>query len=56
VQEWVAGQVVQLKVWTRIPYKEWMSVAIMDSGSSTIVGEQLGSWETGSVSGMRGRI
>jgi hypothetical protein len=51
IQEWVPGQVVELKVWTRIPHTGWMSVAIVEEKSGLLVGGQLGSWETGSVSG-----
>ncbi|KAE9378714.1 hypothetical protein N431DRAFT_477906 [Stipitochalara longipes BDJ] len=51
VQQWSPGQVVEMTVWTRIPHVGWMSVAIVEEKSGMLVGGQLGSWETGSVSG-----
>jgi hypothetical protein len=51
MQVWTPGEKVKLEVWTRIPHAGWASAAIVDTASMLIVGEQLGTWETGSVSG-----
>lgn len=51
IQIWSAGQIVVIKVWERIPHKGWASVAIVDSKTRFLVGEELVSFETGSWSG-----
>lgn len=46
VQNWVEGQEVTIKVWERIPHMGWVSVAIIDTKTKFIVGEDLLTFET----------
>lgn len=51
VQRYRAGEEVNIRVWTRIPHKGWVSVAVVDARTLFLVGEPLKSFETDSLSG-----
>lgn len=51
VQNYTPGQEVNIKVWTRIPHKGWVNLAIIDTQTLFIIGEPLASFETDSMSG-----
>jgi hypothetical protein len=51
VQNDTPGQEVNIKVWTRIPHKGWVNLAIIDTQTQFIIGEPLASFETDSMSG-----
>lgn len=50
VRTYLPGQEVNLKVWTRIPHKGWVSVAIVDTNTLLLIFE-LARFETDSASG-----
>jgi len=37
---------VEIKVWTRIPHKGWVNLAIVDPKTLMLIGEPLASFET----------
>ena len=46
VQSYLPGQEVEIKVWTRIPHKGWVNLAIVDPKTLMLIGEPLASFET----------
>jgi len=44
VQNYTAGQVVDMEVWIRIPHKGYANVSVVDTASNTVIGTPLIDW------------
>jgi formylmethanofuran dehydrogenase subunit A len=40
VQPYLPGQEVEIKVWTRIPHKEWVNLPILDPRILMLIGSR----------------
>ncbi|KAL2155646.1 hypothetical protein VTH82DRAFT_388 [Thermothelomyces myriococcoides] len=47
VQNYTAGQVVDMEVWIRIPHEGYANVSIVDTASNSVIGEPLVAWPEG---------